>query len=308
MRVAVVGATGFVGSYVVDLLLEQGHEVNQLVRPGSEHKARHADSTRIVFGSIDSTSNLNELVAGCDAVIYSVGILRESPRKGVTFENTQFDGVARTLDAAVANDVGRFLLLSANGVKNSGTRYQETKKRAEELVLASNLDATIFRPSVIFGDPRGRMEFATQLFRDMVQKPIPAVNFFKGWIPGRGDILMSPVHVSDVAGTVVGALSNPQTTGRTYELGGPETLSWSAMIRRIAETTGRKKWLIPMPIGLMKIAATFFDFLPFFPVTRDQLTMLQEDNTVNSEAVGSLTGTEPVAFSIEQLDYLNANS
>jgi hypothetical protein len=90
MRVAVIGATGFVGSYVVDLLLEQGHDVNQLVRPGSEHKARHADSTRIVPGSIDSASSLSELVADCDAVIYSVGILRESPRKGITFENTQF--------------------------------------------------------------------------------------------------------------------------------------------------------------------------------------------------------------------------
>ena len=308
MRVAVVGATGFVGSYVVDLLLEQGHEVKQLVRPGSEHKARHADSTRIVFGSIDSASSLNELVADCDAVIYSVGILRESPRKEITFENTQFDGVARTVDAAVANGVARFLLLSANGVKNPGTPYQETKKRAEELLLASNLDATIFRPSVIFGDPRGRMEFATQLFRDMVRPPIPAVNFFKGWRPGRGDVLMSPLHVKDVARAIVSALDSQQTIGTTYELGGPETLSWSDMIRRIAATTGRKKWLIPMPIGLMKIAATFFDFLPFFPVTRDQLTMLQEDNTANSEAVETLTGTEPVAFSIAQLDYLNSNS
>jgi NADH dehydrogenase len=308
MRVAVIGATGFVGSYVVDLLLEQGHDVNQLVRPGSEHKARHADSTRIVPGSIDSASSLSELVADCDAVIYSVGILRESPRKGITFENTQFDGVARTVDAAIANGVTRFLLLSANGVKNPGTRYQQTKKRAEERLHACNLEATIFRPSVIFGDPRGRMEFATQLFRDMVRPPIPAVNFFKGWRPGRGDILMSPVHVNDVAGAVVSALSSPETIGRTYELGGPETLSWSAMIRRIAATTGRKKWIIPVPIGLMKVAATLFDFLPFFPVTRDQLTMLQEDNTVNSNAVESLTGTEAVAFSVAQLDYLNTKS
>jgi NADH dehydrogenase len=119
---------------------------------------------------------------------------------------------------------------------------------------------------------------------------------------------MSPVHVSDVAGAVVGALSKPETIGRTYELGGSATLSWSTMIRRIAETTGRRKWIVPVPIGLMKIAASLFDFLPFFPVTRDQLTMLQEDNTANSETVKSLTGTEPVAFSIAQLDYLNTNS
>lgn len=308
MRVAVVGATGFVGSYIVDSLLDEGYDVSQLVRPGSEHKARHSNSTRMVSGSIDSDASLSELVSGCDAVIYCVGILRESRRKGVTFERTQFEGVARTIDAAIASGVARFLLMSANGVKNPGTQYQETKIRAEELLLASDLDATVFRPSVIFGDPRGRMEFATQLFRDMVQKPIPAVNFFKGWRPGRGDILMSPVHVRDVARAFVSALNNPKTIGRTYELGGPETLSWSDMIRRIAAATGRKKWIIPVPIGLMKIAATLFDFLPFFPVTRDQLTMLQEDNTANSKAVESLTGAEPVAFSIEQLDYLNADS
>jgi hypothetical protein len=80
------------------------------------------------------------------------------------------------------------------------------------------------------------------------------------------------------------------------------------MIHRIAATTGRRKWIIPVPIELMKIAATLFDFLPFLPVTRDQLTMLQEDNTVNSNAVESLTGTEAVAFSVAQLDYLNTKS
>ncbi|MGI9201910.1 MAG: complex I NDUFA9 subunit family protein [Woeseiaceae bacterium] len=305
MRVAVVGATGFVGSYVVDSLLEQGHDVNQLVRPDSEHKARHAHSTLVVSGSIDSPASLNELVSGCDAVIYSVGILRENPRQGITFENTQFDGVARTVDAALANGVSRFLLLSANGVKTPGTRYQETKKRAEELLLASDLEATIFRPSVIFGDPRGRMEFATQLFRDMVRQPIPAVSFFSGLRPANGEVLMSPVHVTDVVRAIVGALGNPETVGKTYKLGGAETLSWSDMIHRIAATTGRKKWIIPVPISFMKAAATIFDFLPFFPVTRDQLTMLQEGNTASHEVIESLTGVEPLAFSLAQLDYLN---
>ena len=307
MRVAVVGATGFVGSYIVDSLLDQGHQVSQLVRPGSEHKARHVSATRIVSGSIDSEISLNRLVSGCDAVIYSVGILRENRRKGITFENTQFSGVARTVSAAQANGVSRFLLLSANGVKIPGTQYQETKKRAEELLFSSNLDATVFRPSVIFGDPRGGMEFATQLFRDMVRKPVPAINFFSGLKPNSGATFMSPVHVRDVADAIISALDSPETIDKTYILGGAETLSWSDMIRRIAEATGREKWIIPIPIGLMRVAATFFDFLPFFPVTRDQLTMLQEGNTASPNGIESLTGVTPVAFSSAQLDYLNIN-
>ena len=305
MHVAIIGGTGFVGSYIVDELLAKGHDVRQLVRPGSEHKARQADSTSIVSGSLDSPGSINELVTGCDAIIYCVGILRENRKNGITFETTQYDGVVKTVDAAIENGVTRFLLMSANGVKIPGTRYQETKKKAEELVLASNLKATIFRPSVIFGDPRGQMEFATQLFRDMVRKPIPAVGFFSGMTPGSGPVLMSPVHAKDVARAFVGSLDDPSSVNEIYPLGGPEILSWPVMIRRIAAATGRKKWIIPMPIRLMKLAATLFDSLPFFPVTRDQLTMLQEGNTADPKIIESLTGIAPVAFTPEHLDYLN---
>ena len=305
MRVAIIGGTGFVGSYIIDALLEQGHDVSSLVRPGSEHKVRHAGSVRVVSGSIDATASIEDVIAGCEAVIYCVGILREFPSKGITYEATQFEGVANTVDAARKNGVRRFLLMSANGVKHPGTRYQETKKRAEDRVLASDLDATILRPSVIFGDPRGQMEFATQLFQDMVEKPIPAVGFFSGLNPASGAVLMSPVHVGDVAHAFVNSLADNSTIGQTYSLGGPDILSWTEMIRRIATTTGRKKWIIPFPISLMKIAATLFDWLAFFPVTRDQLTMLAEGNTADPDAIASLIGRSPKPFSLEHLDYLN---
>lgn len=304
MRVAIIGGTGFVGSYIVDELRAEGHDVSMLVREGSEHKVRQPKKTRIVAGNIGSIASLNEVVAGCDAVIYCVGILREFPRKGITFETTQFEGVANTVAATMSSGVRRFLLMSANGVKNPGTRYQETKKRAEDLVLASDLDATVLRPSVIFGDPRGQMEFATQLYRDMVKKPIPAVGFFKGLRPASGAILMSPVHVADVARAFVSSLTKPSTVGEIYNLGGPESLSWTEMIRRVAAATGRSKWIIPLPISVMKLAATLFDWLPFFPATRDQLTMLAEGNTAHPSGVESLTGTAPVAFSPEHLVYL----
>lgn len=305
-RIAVIGGTGFVGGYIVDRLLNEGHHVSLLVRQGSERKVRQPNSVRSVAGDIESAKSLENLVAGCDAVIYCVGILRESPRNGITFESTQFDGVARTVDAAQKNGVRRFLLMSANGVKNPGTPYQETKKRAEDLVLASGLDATIFRPSVIFGDPRGQMEFATQLFRDIVRKPIPAVGFFKGLNPNSGAILMSPVHVTDVARSFVSALNDASTVGQIYELGGPDILSWPEMIRRVAAASERKKWIVPYPIAVMKIAAALLDWLPFFPVTSDQLTMLAEGNTADPAIIESLTAQPPLAFVPENLAYLNS--
>lgn len=305
MHVAIIGGTGFVGSYIVDQLLEDGHEVSQLVRPGSEDKARHSRETRIVAGDIDSADSIADLVRACDALIYCVGILREDRKAGVSFENTQYQGVATSVAAALEAGVGRFLLMSANGVKCPGTRYQETKKRAEDLALESSLQTTVFRPSVIFGDPRGRMEFATQLFRDMIDKPIPAVSFFKGLHPLAGAVVMSPVHVTDVARAFTRALDEPSSIGQVFELGGPEVLSWPEMLRRIATATGRAKWIIPVPINLMRLAASLLDWLPFFPVTRDQLTMLKEGNTADPAVLESLLGKAPLSFSAERLDYLN---
>jgi NADH dehydrogenase len=195
--------------------------------------------------------------------------------------------------------------MSANGVKQPGTKYQETKLRAEQHILQSNLDATIFRPSVIFGSPNGNTEFATQLYQDMVASPLPAVGFFSGLTPGRGHILMSPAYIDDVTTAICGAIETPSTIGQTYELGGPEILSWSEMIRRIAAAVDRRKWIVPMPIGLMKLAATLFDWLPFFPVTRDQLTMLAENNIADPGALELLAGRPLTRMDATSLSYLN---
>jgi len=244
------------------------------------------------------------LLAECDAVIYNVGILREVPRKGITFESTQYEGLVNTVDAALAAGVQRLLLMSANGVKTPGTQYQETKRRAEEYALKSGLDVSVFRPSVIFGNPRGSMEFATQLFNEMVRPPVPAVNFFPGCDSKNGAIVMSPVHIDDVASAFVAALENDECVGKTYALGGPEILTWKEMLSRIAAATGRHKWFVRMPIPLMRVGATLFDWLPFFPVTRGQLTMLEEGNVADPEVLQALTGRELKSFSVENLDYL----
>ena len=306
MRVGVIGATGFVGSYLVDQLVESGHEPSVLVRHGSEGKLRHASACRITTGEVSSATAVAETVRDCDAVIYNVGILREDRRRGITFEALQFEGVERCVRAARANGVQRFVLMSANGVKKGGTAYQDTKFRAEEVVRNSGLDWTIFRPSVVFGDPRGRMEFATQLYRDMIAPPIPAIGFFKGLRPATGGLLMSPVHVLDVAAAFVRAVEDSTLAGKVIKLGGPESLSWTDMLTRIAAACDKKKLIIPMPIGVMKIAASLLDWLPLFPVTHDQLTMLEEGNTVANDLLSELIGRPPAAFTSENLAYLKS--
>lgn len=304
MKVAVIGGTGFVGSHLVTLLEQHGHEVSLLVRPGSENKVPPGDHFRVTSGDVEAGGALDAALGGCAAVIYSVGILREVPKRGVTFEALQFDGVVRTVEAARRSGIRRFLLMSANGTKIPGTPYQETKKRAEDHVLASGLDATVFCPSVIFGDPGGRMEIATQLYRDMVDVPYPAIGFFTGLNPWKGDVLMSPVCVEDVATAFLVALSDDSTIGETIPVGGPEVLSWSEMIRRVARAVERDKWILPYPISVMKAAAWLFDWLPFFPVTRDQLTMLAEGNTAASKPLESLIQRPAIPFAAENLTYV----
>jgi NADH dehydrogenase len=255
MRVAIIGGTGFVGRYLVDALLDSGHSISLLVRQGSESKLQQPEKVHLVHGDLSSNESILRVLEGCDAAIYNVGILREVPRKGITFESTQYHGLVSTVDAALAVGVPRLLLMSANGVKLPGTRYQETKLHAEEYALNSGLNVTVFRPSVIFGDPQGSMEFATQLFNEMVRPPIPALSFFSGKDLKQGAVVMSPVHVNDVASAFLAALQNNECVGKTYALGGPEILTWKEMVSRIAAATGRRKWFLPMPIALMRLVA-----------------------------------------------------
>ncbi|MBT8102274.1 MAG: NAD(P)H-binding protein [Gammaproteobacteria bacterium] len=304
MRVAIVGGTGFVGGHLTDALLAAGHEVSLLVRAGSEDKARQSKQVRVIPGDLAMQDALRSLMKECSAVIYNVGILREFPRRGITFEEAQYQGLVRTVEAARATGVKRLLLMSANGVKQPGTPYQETKYRAEQHALQSGLEVTVLRPSVIFGDPEGKMEFATQLFNDMIRPPVPAVAFFTGRSLRKGAVVMSPVYIADVASAFVAALENDETIGKTYCLGGPEVLSWQEMLRRIAAATGRDKWILPMPTWIMRVGATLFDWLPFFPVTRGQLTMLEEGNIADPEVLKQLIGRELSGFTTDTLSYL----
>jgi uncharacterized protein YbjT (DUF2867 family) len=304
MKVALFGGTGFVGGYLVRALLESGHEPSVLVRPGSENKLVENGRCRVTSGDIADEQAIAATLQDCDAAIYNIGILRAFPRRGITFEALHFEGACRVIDAAKRLGVRRFLMMSANGVKSPGTPYQDTKYRADEHLASSGLDWTIFRPSVIFGDSGGMQEISHQLYSELVKPPVPAPAFHNGLSPRGNGVVMSPVSIRDVADAFGAALQNSETIGKTYDLGGPEALTWEEMIKRVAEAAGKKKIILPMPIGLMKIAATLFDWLPFFPATRDQLQMLSEGNVADPAPLESLIDRPAAGFSADNLSYL----
>jgi NADH dehydrogenase len=305
MRVAIFGGTGFVGSYVTDALVDGGHRPVLLVRPGSEDKVRRPEGCDQVPGGIRDEEAVARTLDGADAAIYLIGLLEEKPEKGITFEAMHFEGARRTMDAAAGKGVRRFILMSANGVKPDGTPYQTTKHRAEEHLKSTDLDWTIIRPSVIFGDPRGRMEIATQLKEEMMDMPIPAPLFYEGLLPlGAGRFELSPVHVEDVAAVYRRSLEEPATVGRTLCLGGPDALTWKQMLEVIARACGKRKLMLPAPAWAVKTVAAVFEGADWFPITRDQITMLMEGNTCDSDATFRELGITPRAFEPSALDYL----
>jgi NADH dehydrogenase len=304
MKVGVIGGTGYIGSYLIDALLDYGLQPVVLVRPGSQARLRHADHCQVIDGDLGDVDAILRLVKQVDAVIYNVGILREFPARGVRFSELHENAARHVIDASVQAGVSNFLLMSANGVNPHGTPYQRHKHAADEYLAGSGLNYSIFRPSVVFGDPRGRMEFATQLCRDIVCSPLPAPLFFDGLNPMKaGCFELSPVHVEDVARAFVNQLVSPAETNRIFHLGGSAILSWKEILTTIAAAIGRRKLMLPVPVQGVKIVAGLLDQFEQFPVTRDQLNMLMEGNICSVEDLKGM-GITPRRFEVGELAYL----
>jgi len=308
MRVAIFGGTGFVGSYLVDAIADAGMHLNLLVREGSASRVNRAENSTTTVGDIDDPAAVSRVLEGADAVVYNIGILRELPRRGITFEALQLQSAKRVIDAAQQQGIQRFLLMSANGVDAGSTAYQRTKLGAEQHLRSSGMDWTIFRPSVVFGDPRGRMEFATQLKRDIIDPPFPAPLFFPGLNPtAAGRFELSPVHVGDVASAFTAGLQGDATSRQVLHLGGPVALTWRQILQTIADATGRRKVMVPVPAFGVNAAAALFERWEHFPITRDQITMLLQGNRCAPDDLVHL-GIEPTPFDPRSLRYLSDNT
>ena len=304
MKIAIFGGTGFVGSYIIHELINKKFIPRVLVRRGSE--SRITSICEIVYGDIQNKNAVKDTIQGTVAVIYNIGIIREFPDKEITFKTLHYEGVRHCIDSAYKLGVKRFIIMSANGVKPDGTEYQYTKWQAEELLKESGLEWTIFRPSLIFGDPgdKGIPEFCTQIRDDMLSLPIPAPLFYKGLFPiNAGSFSLSPIHVKNVAEFFVTAINQKESIGKVYVLGGLEIISWKEIIHQIAIVCGKSTWKIPAPVIGIKMAAALLDRFEWFPITRDQLVMLMEGNTADKHYFTDF-GIEPIPFETDNLIYL----
>ena len=306
MNVAIFGATGFVGKYLLEELKKHDYNVQMLIRKGSENKIDISSNHKIILGDISNKDAIKQTLKDADAIIYTIGIIREFKRKNITFDYLHHQGIKNVIEEAEKLKIKRFVLMSANGVKKEGTKYQTSKYLGEMALINSNLNWTIFRPSLIFGDSDGRDEFCAQLKKDMLSLPFPAPLFHKGLLPfNAGQFKMSPIHVKNVASFFVKSIKMDNTINNTYELGGPNDYTWKEIIKIISNAYGKNKWTIPAPVIPIKILAYLFDSFKWFPITNGQLTMLLEGNTCNSEKTFEEFDIQPIKFDKESLSYLN---
>ena len=316
MKVAIIGGTGFVGSYITDELIKNDHTPRLLVREGSDYKVLQPDKCEIVQGNIDDNDAIKDTLKGCEVVIYLIALIREFPKKGLTNEKLQFRGSEKV--AKIAEEMGakRFLLMSALGANPdpNGSKYMQAKHLSEQAVKNTSLEWTILRPSSLFGDPRGgdRPEFCMMLDKLMLNLipypkflPFPAPSFFTGASPlNAGKYALSMVHVQDVASIFVKVLSDKDTINKTIEIGGSREVSWNEIIKSIASVTGQKVFMLPAPFFVIFSVAGLLDRFEWFPAGQDQLKDLIKGSVCNSDELFKKYDIKPIPFATENLSYL----
>jgi NADH dehydrogenase len=285
LRVFVTGATGFVGRSVIQALQAEGHRVRCLVRHGSEPHLKGLGGIERVEGDVRLRQGLDADIARCDAVVHLVGIIREHAARGSTFETVHAQGTANVVQAASAAGVRRFLHMSALGTRATArSRYHQTKWAGEEAVRASGLSWTIFRPSIIYGRSDGFVSLLAGMIRRFPVVPVI----------GSGRQRLQPVPVEQVAEAFVRALRLPATEKQTYDVGGAEAFSFIELLDIIGAAVGRHRVRkLHVPAGLMRPLARIFHRLPGFPVTPDQLVMLEEDNACDPRPFLTAFGLRP---------------
>ena len=269
----VFGGSGFLGRYVVKRLAAAGYVTRIAVRDteGAMFLRPMGRVGQIVpiFATFGHEATIASAVQGASLVVNLIGILAE--RRSGDFQRIQADGPGMIARHAAAAGAERMVQVSAVGADPaSPSLYAQTKAAGEKAVLAALPQATILRPSLVFGAEDQFFNRFAQMAQILPFMPVIA-----------GETRMQPVYVGDVADAVMAGLTGLDTAGKTYELGGPRVWTFREILAYILSETRRKRPLVNIPMNIARFQASIAEKLPTKPFTRDQLLLLSKDNVVS---------------------------
>ncbi|NJD55918.1 MAG: complex I NDUFA9 subunit family protein [Nitrospirae bacterium] len=284
--IVIAGASGFVGGHLVDNLLSAGSDFSCLARSETASNALLSKGCRVVRGDITRPDTLDGILHQGDFVIHLVGILEE---KGpATFQTVHVNGTKSLVAEAKRAGVRHFFYQSALGADSgSWSGYLRTKAEAENIVKQSGIPCTIFRPSLIIGPWDG----FTRKLADMI-KLSPVLP-----LPGKGEAKFQPVYIKDWLRCIRRVIDDPEGFSGTYEIGGPEYLTYREIVEHLSNAMGYRKPVFSIPMGFVKLGTSVLNrFMPSPLVTTDQLRLLEQDNIGARDAIELNFGFTPKRF------------
>lgn len=280
LTVCVLGGTGFVGTELVTRLVRDGHEVRVPTRRlinGAHLKV--LPTVQLVTANIHNSRVLGQLFAGVDVVINLVGILNERGR--ATFRAVHKDLATKVIEEMRAQRVRRLLQMSSLAAgAQAPSQYLRTKAEAEAQVrvAAATIDATIFRPSVIFGE----RDSLTHRFAGLLRMS-------HGFLPlARPGARFAPIYVGDVVEAFMRALADRSTIGKSLDLCGPDVMTLEQLVRLTARAAHLPCHILPLPDFIAALQGMVMGMLPGQPFSTDNYRSLTIDSVCKQNGCDTL--------------------
>ncbi|HEX4049727.1 MAG TPA: complex I NDUFA9 subunit family protein [Steroidobacteraceae bacterium] len=277
--IALFGGSGYLGRRLAQRLIAAGDTVRVAVRDAERARgalrASGLERVTVYRADVRDRGEIARAVAGADAVVNAVSAYVEA--RGVTFEGVHQRGAeAVAREAAVAGVVRHVLVSGIGADAGSSSAYIRARGRGEQLVTHAFPGTTIVRPSAMFGPGDALISTIAGLAR--VLPALPLI--------GAGRTHLQPVFVMDVAEAIARILANPETTGCTYELGGPTVYTLRELYTLTLRLLGSRRVLVPVPFALAGLVARVSEWLPNPPLTTGQVDLLKMDNVVSNALPG----------------------
>lgn len=298
--ILVAGGTGFVGGGIVRELAKRGKPFAVLTRDASRSASRFPGlDIQYREGDVTDPASLGKALEGVETVIGAQQFPNspiENPGKGWTFEKVDAEGTENLVAAAKAAGARQFIYLSATGAGPTGYHWFQAKWRAEEAVRNSGLTFTILRPPWVYGPE----DVALNRFLGM-SRFLPFVPL----IGSPGKQMMQPVFIDDVGRATVESIDNPNAAGQTFEVGGPEVMSMSDVVKTALDVAGRKRLLLPAPKFVIKGVASLLQFAPGRPLTPGAVEFICMDAVGDPKEISEKLGLQPTPLREGLATYLD---